>query len=208
MRILIVDDHPVVRRGLKEILEDGLDKFECGQAKTAQEAMEQVAAHHWDLVILDITMPGRNGLDALKDLKAMRPKLPILMLTIHPEEQYAVRVLKAGAAGFLGKESAPEELVNAVKKALAGERYVSAALGERLATTVAVPAGRTPLETLSDREYQILCGLAGAKSATLIARELSLSVKTVSTYRHRILEKLDLKTNTDLTRYALQQGIV
>lgn len=207
-RILIVDDHPVVRRGLMETLEDGLDGFDFGEASSAREALEQVTTGDWDMVVLDLTLPGRNGLEALKDIKALRPELPVLILTIHPEEQYAVRVLKAGAAGFLSKESAPEELITATKKVLAGERYVSASLGERLASKLALPAGRTDLETLSDREFQILGQLARGKSGTLIGKELSLSVKTVSTYRSRILEKLGLKTNTDLVRFAIEHGMV
>lgn len=208
MKILITDDHAVLRRGLKQILEDGFGKIQFGEASNAGEAIEQVVKENWDLVVLDITMPGRTGLDALKEIKSIRPTQRILVLSVHSEDQFAVRVLKAGASGFLNKDSAPEELVKAVRKVLVGGRYVSASLAEKLAMNIDHPADQPAHQTLSDREFQVLRMIGSGKTVSEIAVELSLSVKTVSTYRARILEKMGLHTNAEITRYAFENKLV
>ena len=208
MKILITDDHAVLRRGLKQILEDGFGKIQFGEAANAGEAIALVAKEHWDLVVLDITMPGRSGLDALKEIKSQRPDLRVLILSVHSEDQFAVRVLKAGAAGFLNKDSAPEELVKAARRVLAGGRYVSATLAEKLASQLDQPADQLPHQTLSDREFQVLRMIGSGKTVSEIGVELSLSVKTVSTYRTRILEKMQLHTNAEITRYAFENKLV
>lgn len=208
MRVLIADDHAVFRRGLKETLAEAFSRVAFGEAKTAQETLEHVRRQDWDLVILDISMPGKSGLDILDDLRRLRPKLPILLLSMHPEQQFARRALKSGAAGYLTKDSVTEELKEAVKKIVAGGRYVSAALAEKLAVDLRLGAD-TPLhELLSDREFQVLRMIASGKTVKDISEELSLSVKTVSTYRARILEKTGMRTNAELIRYALQSQIV
>lgn len=208
IRVLIVDDHAILRSGLKTLLTDRFPGAAFGEAADARQAMEQIQKKEWDVALLDITLPGKNGLDLLKDLKVARPKLPVLFLSAHPEDQFAVRALKAGAAGYMTKESAPEELVKAVRKILAGGRYVSSTLAEKLASTVGADATRTPHETLSDREYEVMCRIASGKTVTEIAGELSLSAKTISTYRARILEKLGVKNSAEITRYAIQNGLV
>ncbi len=208
IRILIVDDHAIVRRGLRELLSDEFRGAAFGEAATAQQALEQVWKKEWDVALLDITLPGKSGLDLLKELKAARPKLPVLVLSVHPEDQFAVRVLKAGAEGYMTKESAPEELVNAIRKILAGGRYVSPTLAEKLALSVRKDFTRPPHETLSDREYEIMCRIASGRTVTEIAGDLSLSVKTISTYRARILEKLGVRNSTEITRYAIRNGLV
>lgn len=208
MRVLIADDHAVFRRGLRETLAEVFSKVTFGEAKTAQETVELVRRHPWDVVILDISMPGKTGLDILDELKRLRPRVPILFLSMHPEEQFARRALKAGAAGYLTKESVPEELKEAVRKVVAGGRYVSATMAEKLAVDLREGAD-TPLhELLSDREFQVLRMIASGKTVKDIAEDLSLSVKTVSTYRTRILEKSGMKTNAELIRYALQSQLV
>ena len=208
IQILIVDDHAILRRGLKEILEREFRDVSIGGAGTAQQALTQLDSEKWDLVILDITMPGRSGVDVLRNLKALRPKLPVLVLSMHPEDQYGKRVLKAGASGYMNKESAPEELIKAVRKLLSGGRYVSPTLAE----TLAVDLGRdddTPAhERLSDREFEVLRKMASGKTVGQIAQELHLSVPTVSTYRARILEKMGMSTNAELIRYAVSHHLV
>jgi two-component system invasion response regulator UvrY len=208
MRVLIADDHAVFRRGLRETLAEFFFKVTFGEAKTAQETVELVRRHDWDVVILDISMPGKSGLDVLDELRRLRPRLPILLLSMHPEEQFARRALKTGAAGYLTKESVPEELKEAVRKVVAGGRYVSATLAEKLAVDLRAGADTPLYELLSDREFQVLRMIASGKSVKDIAEELSLSVKTVSTYRARILEKSGMKTNAELIRYALQSQLV
>ena len=208
MRILIADDHPVVRRGLKETLSEAFSRVTFGEAKTAQETVETVGRENWDVVILDISMPGKSGLDILEDLHRLRPKLPILLLSVHPEGQYARRALKSGAAGYLTKESVPEELTEAVRRVQGGGRYVSAALAEKLAFDLRRKADVPAHELLSDREFQVLRMLASGKTVKQIADEISLSVKTVSTYRSRILLKTGMKTTADLIRYAIQLQLV
>jgi DNA-binding NarL/FixJ family response regulator len=207
MKILLADDHAVVRQGLKQILTDAFKRATYGEARSAQEALDLVWKQPWDVVVLDISMPGRSGLDVLREIKQFKPRLPVLVLSMHPENQFAMRVLKSGASGYMTKESAPEELVGAVKKVLAGGRFVSASLAEDLAASLSVNQ-RAPQEKLSDREFQVLRLIASGKMVTDIARELSLSVKTISTYRSRILEKMGMKNNAELMRYAMQHRLV
>ncbi len=204
IRVLIADDHAVVRRGLKQILADTQEMVVAGEAANGQEVLDLVRAEAWDVVVLDLSMPDRGGLDVLKEIKAERPRLPILVLSMYPEDQYATRVLKAGASGYLTKESAADELVRAIEKVLSGGRYVSAALAEKLAFAVGTDSTKMPHETLSDREFQVLRLIANGRPVKDIAAELSLSVKTVSTYRTRLLEKMNLHTNADLIHYAIQ----
>ncbi len=208
MRVLIVDDHAILRRGLRSLLSDVFARAEFGEASNAEQALEQIEKKEWDVALLDITLPGKNGLDLLKELRAVRPRLPVLVLSVHPEDQFAVRALKAGAEGYMTKDSAPEELVQAIRKIMAGGRYVSPALAEKLALNVRKDLTRTPHETLSDREHEVMCRIASGKTVTEIARELSLSVKTISTYRTRILEKLGVRNSAEITRYAIQNGLV
>ncbi len=208
MKILLADDHAVVRQGLKLILADHFTKAEFGEARNAHEVISHIAADKWDVLILDITMPGRSGLEVLREVRQMRPKLPVLILSMHPEDQFAVRMLRAGAAGYLTKESAGEELVGAVQKVVKGGRYISAALAERMAFYLESDANQAPHERLSDREFQILRLIALGKAVSQIAKELSLSVKTISTYRARILSKMHMAHNAELTRYALQMSLV
>ena len=207
-RILIADDHAILRRGLQEILLRELDGAVCGEAKDAPEILSRVQEDGWDLVILDITMPGRSGLDVLRELRTARPRLPVLVLSMHPEDQYGKRMLRAGAAGYLNKESAPEELVKAVRKVLAGGRYVSAALAEKLAFDMSPDTGRPLHETLSHREFEILRMIAAGKTVTQVAENLHLGVTTVSTYRARILVKMQMSTTAELMHYALRNGLV
>jgi two-component system, NarL family, invasion response regulator UvrY len=207
MKILLADDHAVVRHGLKQILSDAFQRATYREARNAQEALNLVWKQDWDVVVLDITMPGRSGLDVLREIKKFKPSLPVLVLSMHPENQFAVRVLKCGASGYMTKESAPEELVGAVKKVLAGGRYVSNSLAENLAASLSA-SQKAPQEKLSDREFQVLRLIASGKMVTDIALELSLSVKTISTYRSRILEKMRMKNNAELMHYAIQYRLV
>jgi len=208
IKILIADDHAVVRRGLKQILAEEPNMAVFGEACNAQEVLKNVREQNWDIVILDITMPDRSGLEVLKELKNIRPKLPVLILSIHPEEQYAVRVLKAGAAGYMTKESAPEELVKAVRKVIRGSKYISPSLAEKLAFDLETDSEKPLHETLSDREYQVMCMIASGKTVKEIAKKLYLSVKTISTHRARILGKMKMKTNAELTHYAIKNRLV
>src|SRR5438105_8187903 len=198
IRILIADDHPVVRRGLKDILVRELEGAICGEAGNAQQVLSEVQNQDWDLVILDVMMPGRRGLDVLRDLKRLLPKLPVLVLSMYPEDQLGKRMLRAGASGYMNKESAPEELIKAVRRVLAGGVYVSSALAERLALDLHENATRPLHETLSDREFEVLRMIALGKSVTQIAEELHLSVPTVSTHRAHILEKTNMTTTAEL----------
>jgi two-component system invasion response regulator UvrY len=208
MRILIADDHPIFRAGLKEILGKEKDVEVIGEADNGRRALELVRKQRWDVVLLDLTMPGKDGLEVLQDLRRERPKLPVLILSAHPEDQLALRMLKAGAAGYLTKDKAPEVLLTAVRKVLRGEKYISESLAAKV--TLDVVAGATPSlhEALSHREYQVMRMIAAGKAQIEIAQELSLSVRTVSTYRARVLEKMKLKTNAELIRYALQNKLV
>lgn len=208
LKLLIADDFPLFRRGVKELLADGLGAVTVGECGNAHELLELVRRKKWDVVIMDITMPGTTGTEALKQLKAECPKLPVLVLSMHPEDQYAVRMFKAGADGYLSKASAPEELVEAVKKVLGGGQYVSPSLAEKLALTVKAGTGNVPHEHLSDREYEVMCLIASGKTVSEIAETMHLGVTTISTYRGRILEKMNMKNNAELTRYAVQHGLV
>ena len=208
IQILIVDDHAILRRGLKEILEREFRDVRIGGAGTAEEALTQLDSEKWDLVILDITMPGRSGVDVLRNLKALRPKLPVLVLSMHPEDQYGKRVLKAGASGYMNKESAPEELIKAVRKLLSGGRYVSPTLAETLAVDLGRDDGTPAHERLSDREFEVLRKMASGKTVGQIAQELHVSVPTVSTYRARILEKMGMSNTAELIRYAVSHHLV
>ncbi len=207
IRVLIADDHAILRRGLKEILMRQLGGVVCGEAKDATETCARIQEGGWDLVILDITMPGRSGLDVLKDLKAVRPKLPVLVLSMHPEDQYAKRILRAGASGYMNKESAPEELIKAVRKVLAGGRYVSAALAEKLASDLSEDAGQPIHEALSDREFEVLRMIGAGKTVSQIAEQLHLGVTTISTYRARLLEKMNMTTTAELMHYAVRNRL-
>ncbi|PTX92711.1 response regulator transcription factor [Opitutus sp. ER46] len=208
MRILITDDHAVVRQGLKQILAEEFTRAEFGEAASANEALERVWKENWDVVVLDITMPGRSGLEVLKEIRKSKPKLPVLVLSMHPEDQFAVRLLKIGASGYMTKESAPDQLVGAVKKVMTGGRYISGPLAEKMASYLAVDVQTPPHERLSDREFLVLRLIASGKTPTQIAKELGLSVKTISTYRMRILEKMHMANNAELTHYAVQTGLV
>jgi two-component system invasion response regulator UvrY len=206
MKILIVDDHAIFRDGLRRILSDEFKAATFGDASNATEALDRVWKEKWDLVLLDITMHGRTGLDVLKEIRSSASDLPVLILSAHPEEQYAVRVLRAGAAGYLTKESASHELCKAVKKLLGGGKYISASLAEQLAAEIQSPQGYLH-ETLSNREYQVMLLIAAGKVPKEIGGELSLSAKTISTYRSRILEKLKLRNNAEIMRYVVERKL-
>lgn len=208
LKILIVDDHAIVRRGLKDILAEEFTAVEFGEAGTAAQALDLAHQQRWDIAILDITLPGRGGLEILQDIKREYPELPVLILSMHAEDQFAGRAFKAGAAGYMTKESAPAELVKAVKKVLQGGKYVSSFLAELLVTRLTTSVEKPRHETLSDREYQVMRMIAAGKLVTEIAKELSLSVKTISTYRARILEKMGLQNNAELTHYAISHRLV
>lgn len=208
IRILIVDDHAIVRDGLKQIIEDHEDMVVAGEAGDGEEALSRIRREEFDVVLLDISMPGMGGLETLKRSKAEFPELPVLVLSMHPEEQYAIRVLKAGASGYLTKESASDELIAAIRKVAVGRKYVGSSLAERLAWAVESDARGKLHESLSDREYQVFTMIASGKRIKEIAAELSLSVKTISTYRTRILEKMEMTNNAELMRYAIENGLV
>lgn len=208
MRILIADDHAVVRRGIREILAGELGKTAFVEAQNAREVLDYARKQDWEVIILDISMPGRSGIDILNELRQLRPRSRVLVLSMHPEEQFARRALRAGAAGYLTKDGVSEELVKAVRKVLTGGRYVSPSLAERLAIELGKPSDKPAHERLSDREFQILQLLASGKTVSEIARDLSLSIKTVSTYRSRLLLKMEMKNNAELIRYAIQNHLV
>jgi DNA-binding NarL/FixJ family response regulator len=207
-RVLIADDHEIVRHGLRDIFTTRLGKVAVSEAKDAGEAINLLIQKDWDLVLLDINMPGRNGLEVLAEAKRLRPKTPVLVLTAYPEEQFALRAFKAGASGYLTKQSATDELVTAVQRILAGSKYVTASLAERLAVNLGGSDVQAPHEALSNRELQVLRLIAVGKSIKETAAELALSEKTVATYRTRISEKAGLKTNVEIARYALKHGLV
>jgi DNA-binding NarL/FixJ family response regulator len=207
IKVLFTEDHTIVREGLKQILADTKDLIVAGEAADGDEALARIREEDFDIVVMDISMQGKSGLEVLKDIKAIRPRLPVLILSMYPEDVYAVRAFRNGASGYLSKESAPTELISAIRKVSAGGRYVSAALAETLVVNLGDETGKPLHEKLSEREYQILCLIASGKTGKEIAAELSLSAKTVSTYRTRILEKMDLKNNAELTLYAVQNGL-
>ena len=209
MKILIVDDHAVVRRGLQQIVLDEYKDLVFGEATNGQEALDMLWRQNWDVMVLDISMPGRSGLDVLKEIKKEKPDIPVLVLSIHPEDQFAVRVLRAGASGYMTKETAPEELVTAINKVINGGTYVSPSLAEILAQDLQRDTSEISVHRrLSDREYEVMLMIASGKAVSEIADELSLSVKTISTYRARILDKVHMSSNAELTRYAIKQGLV
>ena len=208
INVVVIDDHAVVREGLKRIISENPGMAVSGEAGDGYEAIKVVKDTPCDVVLLDITMPNKNGLDVLKQIRAESPRLPVLVLSMHAEDQYAIRVLRAGAAGYLTKESAPAKLVQAIRKVVRGGKYVSQTLAEKLVFDLDTDTDKVPHETLSDREFQVLCMIASGKTVGDIAGELTLSVKTISTYRVRILEKLQMKNNAEITRYAIKQGLV
>ncbi len=205
-KVLLVDDHAVVRRGMQQIIAEEADQWVTGEAPNATEAMQKLRGDRWDAAVLDLTMPDKNGLDLLAEIKREYPGLPCLLLSMHPEDQFALRALKLGASGYLTKESAPQELLNALKKIVCGGRYISQTLAEKLAFPE--ESNRPQPELLSEREYQVLKMLASGKTSTEIANILTLSVKTISTYRARILTKMKMRNNAELTYYAVQNGLV
>jgi DNA-binding NarL/FixJ family response regulator len=208
MKILIADDHAVVRKGLIQILNDDYKNATIVEAINSAQVFQQVKEEDWDLILLDISMPGKNGIETLKQLRANDIKTPILVLSMYPEDQYAVRVLKAGASGYLNKESATEELLTAVQRVLSGRKYVTGATAEKLAESIGTYHKGQLYEQLSDREMQVLKCIAAGKTVSEIAEELSLSVNTISTYRTRILDKLSLHNNVELSRFAFDNGLV
>ena len=207
-KILIVDDHPIVRDGLKQILGESADLVVSGEAGNADEALALVRDSDFDLVVLDITLPGRTGIDLLRDLRRERPTLPVLMLSIHPEDELGIRAVKAGASGFLSKECASDDLVRAIQLIVSGNKYISRALADRLIEEIQRDTNRPPHEQLSDREYEVMSLIATGSSMKEVAAALSLSKSTVSTYRARILDKLNVKSNAEITRYAIHHGLV
>jgi len=208
LRVLIADDHAVVRHGVREILRQQLKGVRFGEAQNAQEVLDQVSRGQWDVLILDIKMPGASGMDLLAEVKRLRPELPVLVLSMYSEQQFGKQALRAGAAGYLSKECGADELAGAVLKVSQGGKYISRGLAERLAFDVAEDVAGQPHQKLSSREYQTMCMIASGKTVSQIAEELSLSVKTVSTYRARALTKMGMKTNAELTRYAIENGLV
>jgi len=207
IRILIGDDHAIVRRGLKQIVEESSEMV-VDEAKNGKEVLEKTDKKDYDILILDISLPDRSGLDILKHLRVVKPDLPILILSIHPEDQYALRVLRAGAAGYLSKDSAPDELVSAIHKVSRGGKYITTSIAEKLVFYLDKTTGKPPHEILSDREFQVMCMIASGKTVGEIAEGLCLSVKTISTYRTRILGKMSLKNNAEITHYAIKNQLV
>ncbi|MBP9217583.1 MAG: response regulator transcription factor [Sterolibacterium sp.] len=208
IRVLIADDHAIVRQGLRQILSETDDLLVAGEAADGVVAVHLAREQSWDVVLLDVSMPNRNGIDTLKMLKKEFPRLPVLILSMHPEEQYAVRALKSGASGYVTKQSAPEQLVTAIRQVATGHKYVSPSLAMKLADVISDDHNRLPHESLSNREYQILCLIASGRPLTQIAEEISISVKTVSEYRKRVLEKMKLENNAELIHYGLKHGLV
>ena len=207
IKVLIADDHTLVREGLKQVIGQHSDIEVTGEAKNGQEALEKVWKEEFDVVLLDISMPGRSGMDSLKEIKSAKPKLYVLMLSMHPEEQYAVRALKAGASGYLTKESAPDELIDAIRRVSIGLKYVTLSLVEKLAMELKFDYDKPLHEQLSDREFQVMQMIAKGHTIKEIAEDLSLSVKTISTYRTRVLEKMNMKSNSDITSYLMENNL-
>ena len=205
LKILTIDDHEVVRRGIKEMFTEESVTF--GEARSGAEALALVRKQHWDIAVLDISLGGRSGLEVLAELKQLRPRLPVLILSMHAEEQYAVRAFKAGASGYITKASSGEELRRAILKIINGGQYVGPSLAEKMVLQLSHPA-KVPHESLSNRELEVLCSIASGKTVKEIAVNLSLSDKTISTYRRRILDKMDMRTNAELTHYAIRNGLV
>ena len=208
IKILIADDHAIVREGLKQIVAEEKDIFVAGEAENSGRLMELLEKEKWSLVVLDINMPGKSGLEALKDIKHLYPDLPVLILSMFSEDQYGLRAIKAGASGYLKKVSAPTELVTAIRKIVLGGKYINQSLAEKLAENFESTRKQLLHEKLSDREYQIMCNIALGKTAEEIAEELSISINTVYSYRNRILEKMSMRSNVELTQYVLQNKLV
>lgn len=208
IKVLIADDHAIVRQGLKQILAETLDMTVAGEADNGTDALRKIREGEWDVVLLDVNMPGKNGIDTLKQIREECPRLPVLMLSMYPEDQYAVRLIKAGAAGYMTKETAPELLVDAIRRVASGKKYLSPAVAELLADELDSGTQGQPHELLSDREYQVLLAIASGKTVSEIAEIMVLSAKTISTYRTRILEKMRMKTSAELTHYAIKNGLV
>lgn len=208
LKVLVVDDSPLFRRGVKDLVNEGFQGARIGEAGNAGEMLELLRRRPWDVAVMDINMPGMNGLDALKQVKQEFPRLPVLILSMYPEEQYAIRMFKAGADGYLTKSSTPEELAKAITKVRGGGKYVSPSLAETLIVTIKPGDAKKAHELLSDREYQVLCFIGSGKTTREVAERMNLGVSTISTYRARILEKMRMKTNAELTRYVMQQGLV
>jgi len=208
IKILIADDHAIVREGLKQIVAEEKDIIVAGEAENSEQMMKLLEKQKWSLIVLDINMPGKSGLEALKDIKLQYPELPVLILSMFSEDQYGIRAIKAGASGYLKKVSAPTELVTAIRKIVSGGKYINPSLAEKLAEKFGETGKASLHEKLSDREYQIMCNIALGKSAEEIAQELSLSINTVYTYRNRILEKMSMKSNVELTQYVLNNKLV
>ncbi|MDY6970353.1 MAG: response regulator transcription factor [Spirochaetota bacterium] len=208
IKIIIADDHEIVRAGLKQILSDSEDMIVAGEASDGQELLEMVRKNKYDTILLDMTMPGRSGLEILKQLKMEKPNIPVLILSMHPEDQYAVRALKAGASGYLTKETASDKLVEAIRKVHSGGKYISDTLAERLADILTHDIDKPPYEILSDREYEVFRMIASGKTVSEIAREMFLNVKTISTYRARILAKMNMNNNAELTHYAIKNNLL
>ncbi|MBF0186519.1 MAG: response regulator transcription factor [Magnetococcales bacterium] len=208
IRILLVDDHAIVRAGLRHLLNQTGDMEVAGEAADGNEAVKRMTEESWDVVLLDISMPGKDGLEVLRHVRAVKPDLPILILTMHDEELLALRYLKAGAAGYVTKDSAPEQLEKAIRRVVSGGRHIDQEMAERLVMAWDTDVDRPLHGTLSDREYTVLCRIASGKTVTTIAEDLGLSPRTVSTYRSRILDKMKMKNNAELTHYALKYGLV
>jgi DNA-binding NarL/FixJ family response regulator len=208
IHVLIADDHAIVRQGLRQILSETDDLIATGEAGDGAEALQLARQQPWDVFLLDVSMPNRNGIDTLKQLKKEFPRLPVLILSMHPEEQYAVRALKAGASGYLTKQSAPEQLVTAIRQVAGGKKYVSPAVAQQLVEALSDDSKKRPHERLTDREYQVLVMISAGNTLTQIAESLNLGVATVSTYRARLLEKMALKSTAELIRYGLENGLV
>jgi two-component system invasion response regulator UvrY len=208
LRMLIADDHAIVRRGLKDILLEAFPSAEIIEVGDAESLIQKIIKEEYDVVITDLSMPGRSGLDALQQIKSYNARLPVLVLSVYPEDQYAIRVLKAGASGYLNKDMAPEELVTAINKVLSGKKYITSAVAERLAFAVDSHSDKQPHEQLSDREFEVFKMLAVGKSISEIGHILHLGVTTVSTYRSRVLAKMNVKTNAELTQYAMELKLI
>ncbi len=208
IKIFIADDHPLVRKGVKEILEEEIDLKVIGDAAYPHEVLEGLRREEPDILVTDLTMPGRSGLDLISDIRQLFPKLPILVLTMHPEERFAVRALKAGAYGYLTKDTKPEELIKAVRQVVTGRKYITPSLAEKLATELNRDQDKKPHETLSDREFQIMRLIASGKKVSEIGDKLSISIRTVNTYRARILFKMNMKSNAELTLYAIENHLI
>jgi DNA-binding NarL/FixJ family response regulator len=208
IRILIADDHAIVRKGLAQLIRDEFPSAEIAEVGDAEELISKVSDKDWDIVVCDLSMPGRSGLDALRQIKQMYPSLPVLIMSMHDEDQYALRVLKAGASAYLGKDNIHEDIIRAIRTVLLGKKFITPSVAEKLAQALEGDSNQLPHEKLSDREFDVFKLLAGGKAVSDIADQLSLSVTTVSTYRARILEKMNLKSNADLTRYALNNNLI